>query len=331
MEYCTSDQMAKKWGISKQMVRRYCKDGRVDTAVYENGVWLIDKNQKRPERKSYTKKADFPITPQHEPELLESLRAQRKKRKFSGLYEDIQINMAYSNNRLASGRLTRNQITALFQTDNFFTVNEHIKVNDIIEARNSFLCVDLIMDEAMKPLTQRFILKLHKTICANIIGPKRLPLQSGKFRSTPSAKNQTAAASSLQMAKVINELFSNYEQQNNIGLEQILDLHVQFEKVHPFDDFNGRIGRLIIFKECLRHEITPFIIHDKVRRTYLDGINSWEVQKDCLLDLCINLQEQFQSSIEVNQHLEELDRAKRRRERRRRAKLAQQEKIKKPS
>ena len=327
MEYYTASQIAKKWNISEQMIRRYCKDGRI-TAVFENGTWLIEKGQKRPTQKKKRRTETLPviipesttILASEPPPLLKALIAQREKGRYSGLYDYIQINMSYSNNRMASGRMTRNQIEVLYKEDRIFTNNEYIKVNDIIEARNSFLCVDLIIDEAMEPLNSDFILKLHSTLRANIVGFKRLPQECGSYR--PPSKESTDNLPHISSA--VKSLLSKYEQQTTIGLEDIMNLHVRFEKIHPFEDCNGRVGRLIVLKECLRHGITPFIIDDKHRRAYLDGIETWETQRACLLDLCSKTQERFKAFMTVNQHLEDQDRIKQISEDRKKKKLARQ-------
>lgn len=325
MEYYTAKQLAKKWNISEQMVRNYCKDGRIKNAVFENGVWLIEKGQRRPTRKkNYCNKkalpANIPEPAPEPPPLLKALVAQREESHYSGLYDYIQVNMSYSNNRMASGRMTRNQIEVLYQEDKIFTNNEHIKANDIIEARNSFLCVDLIIDNAMEPLNPDFILKLHDTLRADIVGFKRLPQESGAYR--PPSNGSTEDLSHI--SSTVESLLSEYELQATIGIEEIMNLHVRFEKIHPFEDCNGRVGRLIVLKECLRHGITPFIIDDKHRRAYLDGIETWENQRTCLLDLCSKAQERFKSFMEISQYLEDQDRRKRRSEDRKKVKLARQ-------
>lgn len=331
MDYYTADQLAKRWGISEQMVRRYCKEGRIENAIMQNGVWLIEKGQRKPKRKDYGSKPDTPERVEPEPpELLKKIMNQREEKKYAGLYDYIQINMSYSNNRLASGRLTRNQIETLYRQDKIFTNNEEIKVNDIIEARNSFLCMDLIIDEAMTPLSQEFILNLHKTLRADMVGTKRSMQQSGTYQLPDASGTRSTREGMQRIIKEMRTLLDEYEKQEGRGLEEIINLHVRFERIHPFEDCNGRIGRLIVFKECLRHGITPFIIDDKNRRSYLDGIKQWDTFREGLLGLCKEIQGRFQAFMVVSQYLEDKDKAKRRREARKKLQLAKR-KVKKPS
>ena len=156
MNYVTANQAAERWGVSEGIVRRYCRDERIPDAYQEFGTWYIPENAARPTRK---KKEASQL-----PKLLKTLIKQRDGKMYRGLYEYLQINMVYSNGRMASNRLTRDQIEVLYKTDRIFTNKESIKVNDIIEARNHFLCVDMILSNAMKPLTQTFIQQLQSTL-----------------------------------------------------------------------------------------------------------------------------------------------------------------------
>ena len=152
MEYLTASEIAAKWNVSEQLVRRHCRNNRIPDAYQEFGIWYIPENAAKPTRK---KKEASQL-----PKLLKTLIKQRDGRMYRGLYEYLQINMVYSNGRMASNRLTRDQVEVLYKTDRIFTNKESINVNGIIEARNHFLCVDMILSNAMKPLTQTFIHQL---------------------------------------------------------------------------------------------------------------------------------------------------------------------------
>ncbi len=296
MNYITASQAAARWGVSEGIVRRYCRDERIPGAYQEFETWYIPENAAKPTRKK--KKAS------QLPKLLKTLIKQRDGRMYRGLYEYLQINMVYSNGRMASNRLTRDQIEVLYKTDRIFTNKESIKVNDIIEARNHFLCVDMILSNAMKPLTQGFIHQLQSILLSESSRHKRhAPITSGyrKTATTPKFGKTTPPA---EISAAINQLFKGYEAQSEIGFHEILDLHVRFERIRPFEDCNGRIGRLLMLKECLRHEVTPFVIDDKRRTGYLEGIRQWDEDRSILMDVCMEAQMRFEAQIALQGLLE---------------------------
>ena len=155
MEYITAKEASEKWGVTERMVRVYCSQGRISDAYSEFDTWYIPADAEKPARK--------PKEVKPTPLLLQKIIKQRDGKQYRGFYEYLQINMVYSSGRMASNRLTRNQIEVLYKKDRIFTTSEDIKVNDIVEARNHFLCVDTILTNAMKPLTQTFINQLRRS------------------------------------------------------------------------------------------------------------------------------------------------------------------------
>ncbi|MGN1026598.1 MAG: Fic family protein [Faecousia sp.] len=309
MKYMTVNQVAIRWGISEQQVRRYCREGRIKGTFQKNGIWYITEVGKKPKRKKY-KKQKQEIQAEC-PSLLNMIRKQRTDGYYKGLYDYIQINMSYSNNRMASGRMTRNQIELLYQQNKIETANEVVRVNDVIEARNSFLCLDYLLDEAMTPLSRSLILELHRKLRSDTVGSQRLPQEAGTFRVSSKKLPGRAYVAPLKIGGEVDSLFFSYESQKKVGLEEIIDMHVRFEQIRPFDDCNGRIGRLLIFKECLRHSVTPFIIDDKRRGDYLKGLACWDTEKECLLDLCKETQKRFLAFMEASFLMELNEREKR--------------------
>ncbi|MBQ3199452.1 MAG: Fic family protein [Firmicutes bacterium] len=296
MNYISVREAAEKWSVSERMVTKYCVQGRIIDAYQEFGIWYIPENAAKPTRK---KKEASQL-----PKLLKTLIKQRDGRLYRGLYEYLQINMVYSNGRMASNRLTRDQVEVLYKTDRIFTNNESIKVNDIIEARNHFLCVDMILSNAMKPLTQTFIQQLQSTLLSESCRHKRhAPIASG-YRKTTTTPKFGKTTPPTEIPAAINQLFKEYEAQKDIGFHEILDLHVRFERIRPFEDCNGRIGRLLMLKECLRYEVTPFVIDDKRRTGYLDGIRQWDEDRSILMDVCMEAQMRFEAQIALQGLLE---------------------------
>ena len=292
----TVQEAAEKWSVSERLVRRYCAQERIPGLLQFDGVWQIPEDAQKPTQKKKE-------TPQL-PELLKALIKQREGRMYRGLYEYLQINMVYSNGRMASNRLTREQIEVLYKTDRIYTNKESIKANDIIEARNHFLCVDMIFSNAMKPLTQGLIYQLQSTMLSeNCCHKRHTPISFGYRKSTTTSKfGKTTPPTEIPRA--VNQLFKEYEAQRDIGFHEILDLHVRFEQIRPFEDCNGRIGRLLMLKECLRHGITPFIIDDKRRAGYLDGIRQWDKDRSILMDVCMEAQMRFEAQVALQGLLE---------------------------
>ena len=296
MNYISPKEAAQKWSVSERMVIKYCAQGRIPDAYQELGLWYIPKDAVKPARCN--------TQPPQLPKLLRTLIKQRDGKQYRGLYEYLQINMVYSNGRMASNRLTRNQVELLYKADRIYTESEPIKVNDIIEARNHFLCVDMILNDAMKPLTQSFINQLLALLLSESCRHKRHSPISSSFRKSDTSSKFGKTTPPSEIPAAINKLFKEYEAQKDIGFHEILDLHVQFERIRPFEDCNGRIGRLLMLKECLRHGVTPFIIDDKRRTGYLEGIRQWDKERGILMDVCMEAQMRFEAQIALQGLLE---------------------------
>ena len=298
MKFKTSSEMAEVWGISESIVRRYCREDRIENAYQKDSTWYIPANAKKLGRKIKEP------APQQLPKLLQILLKQRDTGRYSGLYDYLQINMAYSNDRMASNRLTRQQVEALYNSDKIFTVNETLKVNDIIETRNQFNCVDFILTEAMSPLTQSLIQKLHTMIYSDCCDHRRKPLPAGGYRKTVAPAKFGKTTPPAEINSALNTLFRKYEAQKEIGFHEILELHVRFERIRPFEDCNGRIGRLLMLKECLRRDVIPFVIDDKRRTGYLEGLRQWDEDRGILMDVCMEAQMRFEAQIALQGLLE---------------------------
>ena len=298
MDYLTASEMALRWGISSEVIRRHCRNNRINGAYQENGIWFIPANAPRPARKE--KEA---LPKPKSPTLLNKIIHQRYSTNYTGLYDYVQVNMAYSNCRLASNRMTREQVEALYKTDKITFLNEPLKVNDLIEVRNQFRCLDYILDQAMTPLTQTMIRKLHALTLADGWGHKRRETTPGTYRKYAASPSFTCAVPAEKINEELGSLVKAYEATERIEFRDILDFHVRFERIRPFDDCNGRVGRMIMFKECLRHGITPFILDDKRRHQYLEGIRHWDEDPDILTEVCLAAQDRFSAQIDLQELL----------------------------
>ena len=305
MNFYTAKQIAEKWNLSVQQIRKYCKDGRIKSAFQYEGQWLIPENAKAPDVEEEDR--DLP--------LLKKLRYQMTRNNHYGIYEYIQVNLAYSSNRMASNRLTRKQVLEMYRTNRITPAFEPTKVDDIFEVANHFLCVRYVIENALTPLSVDIIKHIHHLLTYGTIGDKRRKVAVGAFRSkvakwgVPPEKINRELTQLLQNyeKKVVNyekksvnyeELSVDYELLFQL-LVMILDFHVSFEKIHPFDDYNGRVGRVLMLKECLRLGIDPFVIDDKHRSDYNRGITQWETDPEILQNTVRRARERFQNEYET--------------------------------
>ena len=291
MGYLTTKEVSVLWNTTEQMVRRYCRDGRIPGAVQKEGAWFVPEGTARPTRK----KQEAPTVPK----LVKQLQHQRTKKIYHGLYDYIQINFCYSSNRLASKRLMLTQVEEVYKKGKVSVGFEPIKVDDLIEAYNHFACVSHIIDTAAARISQSYIRKLHTMLSYGTMAERKLQFHPGEYRRDACTLGKTKTTPPKNINSQMNALIAEYESLDKVELAQILDFHVRFERIRPFTDGNGRIGRLLMFKECLRHEITPFILDDKRRTEYLKGIREWDMDKTTLFTPCLEAQARFQAQIDL--------------------------------
>ena len=291
MKLLSTKEISEKWGISERMVRRLCVDGRIPEAKLENGNWVIPEGTPKPKRKPKERPADSKkvLTA-----FAKRVVYQRTKNNHYGIYEYIQINLTYSSNRMASNRLTRNEVEEVYRTNKITTSFEPVKVDDIIETINHFAAVRYIVDNITAPLTQTFIKKLHHILTYGTYADRKENLRPGDFRTS----NSTIGVADKEITATLGTLLRGYEN-SPVNMERVLDFHVQFEKIRPFEDYNGRVGRLIIMKECLRYGIDPFIIDDKRRGAYNRGIANWNDDPEILTAVALEAQKRFQGKMEL--------------------------------
>lgn len=294
--FITVKDAAQKWDISEQLVRRYLRQNRIPGAIMDGQSWLIPMDAKKP---ANTSRDSIPLPP-----LAAKLIKQRNKRVRNGIYAYVQINLTYSNNRMASNRLERQQVEDLFRKDKIATAFEPLKYADIIETVNHLIAVDFMLDNVNAKLTQSFIKKLHYLLKYGSYEDRKNLEVPGEYRSTKTKPRTFSVTPAARISHEMNSLLSKYEDLPSVTLDELLDFHVEFEKIHPFADANGRVGRLIMFKECLRHDITPFILDDKRRTGYLKGLREWEKNDTALQVVCREAQERFQRQLDLQGLLE---------------------------
>jgi Fic family protein len=284
MKYITVKDAADMWKMSERMVRKYCEQDRIDGAIHAGNVWVIPAKAKRP---SEMKGVEIPLTA-----FAKRVVYQRSKNNHYGIYEYIQVNLAYSSNRMASNRLTRNEVEEVYRTNKITTSFEPVKIDDLIETINHFSAVRYVVDTILTPLSRTYIKKLHEILTYGTYAERKEKLLSGEFRNEADKFGVPA----LEIDSALTKLIDEYEK-NPVNMDRIVDFHAEFEIIHPFSDYNGRVGRLIIIKECLRHGIDPFIIDDKHRGAYNRGICNWTSDRSQLTKVALDAQKRFQGKM----------------------------------
>ena len=299
MDYITAKTAAENWKVTEQLVRRYCRQGRITGAEQKDGVWLIPASAKKPVRVEIPNEEPEPLPP-----LALKLIRQKKKKNYHGLYDYVQINLTYCSCRMASNRLTRNQIETIFKKGKVSVSFEPMKVSDVIEALNHSFCVDYILDTVDEPLTQKYIKNLHFLLMSGTVDERKKRVISGQYRTATSNRRAPFLLPADSISANLKTLISEYECSKNVDRSSILDFHIRFERTFPFEDGNGRIGRLLMFKECLRHDVMPFIIDDKRRGRYLEGLEKWDTDRSILAEVVMEAQDRFDAQLELQKLME---------------------------
>ena len=286
MKYLSVKEAAEIWNISERMVRKYCEQDRIEGLIQAGNIWVIPASAKRP---TEIKVEEKPLTA-----FAKRVVYPWSKNNHYGIYEYIQVNLTYSSNRMASNRLTRNEVEEVYRTNKISTTFEPVKVDDIIETINHFAAVRYVVDNISAPLTQAFIKKLHHILTYGTYADRKENLRPGEFRLSKTK----IGVPHKDIIPALSALLKEYEK-GAVDLERILGFHVRFEQIRPFEDYNGRVGRLIMTKECLRHGIDPFIIDDKRRGAYNRGIAAWSEDHDPLMSVSLEAQRRFQGKMEL--------------------------------
>lgn len=287
MRYLSVIEIAKKWNISERSVRNYCAHGRVQGAFLTGKTWNIPENAEKPERSN--KKKGHTLT------LLDILREQKEGKYSGGIYHRTQIDLTYNSNHMEGSRLTRNQTRYIFETNTVGVENEVLNVDDVIETVNHFHCIDLVIDHADDILSEKFIKELHLTLKNGTSDSRKDWFAVGEYKKIPNEVGGMDTALPEEVADKMKTLLKEYNVIKEKTLEDILDFHVKFERIHPFQDGNGRVGRLIMFKECLKHNIVPFIIEDNLKLFYYRGLKEWDNEKGYLTDTCLTAQDKYKA------------------------------------
>ena len=289
MEYISVMQFAEKYGISERTARNYCASGKLEGAFLTGKTWNIPADTVLPQRKTVRKK----VSP-----LLTMLREQKATRLKGGIYHRTQIDLAYNSNHIEGSRLTHDQTRYIFETNTIGITNEIVNVDDIIETANHFRCFDYVIDHAEDPITENIIKQLHLLLKTGTSDSMKEWFVTGDYKRLPNEVGGMETCPPQEVHREMKKLISNYNHCKRKALEHILDFHVRFEQIHPFQDGNGRVGRLIMFKECLANGIVPFIITEELKLFYYRGLHEWGHINNFLTDTCLTAQDQYKSLLD---------------------------------
>lgn len=288
METLTSSQFAALYGLSERSVRNYCRQGRIAGAVLVGKTWTIPVDAVPPVRGKQK------LSP-----LLQALKEQKDGKVKGGIYHRVQIELTYNSNHIEGSKLSKDQTRMIFETHTIAPVEgSAVKVDDIIETVNHFRCVDNIIDHANDPLTEGLVKQLHRILKTGTVDSTRDWFAVGDYKRLPNEVGGIETSAPEDVAGDMRALLAWYSSQKKKDEECVIGFHQRFEAIHPFQDGNGRVGRLIMFKECLANNIVPFIIDEDLRFFYYRGLREWPHIKGYLLDTCLTAQDNFKDLLD---------------------------------
>lgn len=230
--------------------------------------------------------------------LLQTLRDEKSIRMPGGLYHELQVRMTYNSNHIEGSKLSEDQTRLIFET-NTVDVGECISVDDIIETVNHFRAIDYVIDHAEEPLTEDIIKELHRILKQSTKDSTLSWFAVGDYKKRANVVGGRETAKPKDVPARMKALLSDYESLDAVSIENVIEFHYNFERIHPFQDGNGRVGRLIALKECLRHSIVPFIIEDSKKMFYYRGLSEWESERGYLTDTCLDGQDTFKKLLSI--------------------------------
>lgn len=290
VNYISVEEASQNWQISERSVRNYCAQGRVEGALLEGKTWKIPSTAEKPDRKPRHSKV--------EETLLSFLKREKEAGLKGGIYHKIQIDLTYNSNHIEGSKLTHDQTRYIFETKTLGVTDKAVKVDDIVETINHFRCIDLIIEGAHTKLTESFIKQLHFILKSGTTDSQKAWFKVGDYKMLENEVGGSETTKPAEVSGAIKALLKEYNSKSKITFDDILDFHVRFESIHPFQDGNGRVGRLIMFKECLKHNIVPFIITEELKMYYYRGIKNWKAERGFLRDTCFTGQDAMKATLD---------------------------------
>lgn len=283
MEYISVKEWAEMHGVSERTVRNYCASGKIVGAYLVGKTWNIPADAQFPKKK----------VQKHETPLLRTLREQKAGKVKGGIYHRIQIDLTYNSNHIEGSRLTHDQTRYIFETNTIGVTDSPINIDDVVETTNHFRAIDFIIDNIDGKLTEKLIKELHRMLKAGTSDERKNWFRVGEYKKLPNEVGGFDTTLPENVHSEIKALLAEYNSCKTPTFEDIIDFHQRFEAIHPFQDGNGRVGRLIMFRELLRCGLVPFIITDDLKMFYYNGLRNWPGIRGYLLDTCLTAQDNF--------------------------------------
>lgn len=285
MTYLSAAQTAEKWKLSERSVRNYCAHGQIPGAFLQGKTWNIPENAVKPERKNKKTEKTF--------QLLNRLREEKASRLSGGIYQKVQIELTYNSNHMEGSRLTHEQTRYIYETNTIGIQETSVNIDDIVETVNHFRCIDYVIDHAARQLSENMIKELHAILKSGTSDSRKDWFAVGDYKKLPNEVGGRQTTEPKQVHAEMKKLIEAYQKEDKKELDDLLEFHYRFELIHPFQDGNGRLGRLLLFKECLRLGIVPFIIEDDLKLYYYRGLAEWLKERGYLRDTCLTAQDRF--------------------------------------
>ena len=282
MEYISVVQFAEKYGISERTARNYCAEGKIEGAFLTGKTWNIPADAELPP------KGKRKLSP-----LLSRLREEKEAKLNGGIYHRTQIDLTYNSNHIEGSRLSKEQTRFIFETNTLGITTESMSVDDIMETVNHFRCIDYVIDHAMDKITETHIKQLHAILKMNTSDSHKDWFAVGDYKRLPNEVGGGETVQPKEVHKRMKALISEYNAFKKVEFDDILNFHVLFERIHPFQDGNGRVGRLLLFWQCLQSAHVPFVITEELRLFYYRGIQNWRNINGYLRDTCLAAQDNY--------------------------------------
>ena len=287
MDFITVTQFAEQHNLSERTVRNWCAAGKIEGAFLTGKTWNIPMDAMLP------KKGKVKATP-----LLKRLREEKEGKISGGIYHRTQIDLTYNSNHIEGSKLTHEQTRYIFETHTNGITDESVNVDDIVETTNHFRCIDLIIDRAEEKLSEAFIKEIHKILKTGTSDSRKSWFNVGDYKKLPNEVGGNATCPPKEVHARMKALLATYNAIKEKNLEDIIDFHQKFETIHPFQDGNGRVGRLVMFKECLANGIVPFIITEELKFFYYRGLKEWGHVNGYLTDTCLTAQDYYKKLLD---------------------------------
>ena len=285
MDFLSVVEIAKKWNVSDRMVRNYCAQGKIPGAFLTGKTWNIPANAIKPQKETIKPFSDNP--------LLNKLKEEKDMKLSGGIYHKTQIELTYNSNHIEGSTLSHDQTRYIFETNTIGIGKGTVNVDDVVETANHFKCVDYIIDNAKKPISESMIKHLHFILKNGTSDSRKNWFNVGDYKKLPNEVGGTETCPPEKVKEEIKKLLDSYNKIKQKSFEQILEFHKNFESIHPFQDGNGRVGRLLAFKDCLANNIVPFIVDEDHKFFYYRGLKEWANEKGYLIDTCLSCQDKY--------------------------------------